>query len=37
MNRMVQIVRIPQPVSNIEIASHNQDIADISFSILEIL
>ena len=34
---MVWVIRILQIVSNIEIASHDQNITNISFSILEIL
>ena len=37
MRRMKQITRIPQTVPNVKVPSHNKDVIDIDFSILEIL
>jgi len=37
MNRMIQVIRVPQIVSDIEVASHDKNIIDVHFNILEIL
>ena len=37
MKKIVPKVRIPKTIPNIKIAHHNENIVEISFSILEIL
>ena len=37
MNKMMQVIRIPQIVLDIEVASHDKNIIDVCFNILEIL
>jgi len=37
MNGMMWVIRVPQIVSDIKVTSHNKNIIDVCFSILEIL
>ena len=37
MNGMMRIIKISQIIPNVEVTSHNNNVVDISFSILEIL
>ena len=37
MRRMIQVAWIPKTISNIKVPSHDKDVTNIDFSILEIL
>jgi len=37
MDRIMRVIRVPQTISDIKIACHDENIANVNFSILEIL
>ena len=37
MNRMIQVIRVSQIVSDIKVTSHDKNIIDVCFNILKIL